>query len=139
MNVHDNHLLGFDVDARSRRIVLRTQVPAEIGGGLTDVVFEGVVGYLFQNDNLGTILSDLAEVSPRRILDGDREQFKSGIAYCWPGFWNDSEEAAIAFLEKEQIRGFVFQSAIGMCGWVLARSMALVVRTKPHPEARGPG
>jgi hypothetical protein len=64
-SIHDNHVLGYSVDAKRRSIVLHTEfrfgsAPFE----RTDVKFEGVLGYHFQ-DSLGGILFDVGGSTSR--------------------------------------------------------------------------
>ena len=61
-SIHDHHILELTVDAAARVIRLRTACPVRSGPDFADVVFEGVEGYTFRGDALGTILFDIETV-----------------------------------------------------------------------------
>lgn len=119
-SIHDNHVLGYAVDAREKSIVIRTEFrdkgePFE----RTDVRFDGVVGYLF-HDSFGGILFDIEEGSLEDLLASEYgAAIESGEKYSWP--WN---------LELDEVRAlgvrvFFIESSIGFDGFVVCRSMAI--------------
>jgi hypothetical protein len=62
-SLHDNLLVSYEVQCEARRITLRTErrlasKPTEF----TNVIFEGVQGYRFENDAFGNIIFDLERV-----------------------------------------------------------------------------
>ena len=60
-SIHD-HILELNVNAAARTIRLRTAYPERSGPDFADVLFEGVEGYMFRGDALGTILFDIESV-----------------------------------------------------------------------------
>ena len=62
-SVHDNRIIAYEVDAESRRIILHTRFDGRTPIEYTDVVFNGVLAYKFENDNFGNIILDIEEVS----------------------------------------------------------------------------
>ena len=55
-SIHDHRLLQLTVDAEGRTIRLRTTDPHASEPRVAEVVFQGVEGYTFRGDALGTIL-----------------------------------------------------------------------------------
>lgn len=126
ISVHDNRLLSYCVNNDTREIRLHTVYEDGEPQEHTDVVFSGVAAYHFEQDNFGTIIFDIRAAEAAAIYAGDKERFKTGQKYGWPGVWNTSETAALAYLLAQGVKGFVLSSSYGMNGWVLARSMSAV-------------
>jgi hypothetical protein len=68
-SIHDNLLISYEVHCEKRTITLRTEYrvkgkPTEF----TNVVFEGVQGYHFENDAFGNIILGLAAAPLERFL-----------------------------------------------------------------------
>ena len=124
-SIHDNTVLSYTVDCKSRSVTLRTSFkssPVEF----TDVVFRGVAAYDFQDDCFGNILFGIEEEEPAQVISTAKEKFENGRGYGWPGPWNSSLKEAIAFARKEGLRGFVISASLGLNGWILAKEMSIV-------------
>ena len=52
-SIHDNRVVGYEVDGNACRIVLHTQGTHDAPGEFIDIVFEGVMAYLLEGDNFG--------------------------------------------------------------------------------------
>jgi hypothetical protein len=131
VSVHDNVLLGFEVWAEGRKLILHTAFQDVSEGEpfeYTDVVFSGLMAYYFEHDNLSTILFDIEEVSLDSVLEQSRERFKAGQRYGWPGVWNRSEQACRAYLVGQGAYAYSVSSSLGLCGWVLAERMEFLPR-----------
>ncbi len=126
ISVHGNNLHSYHVDADKKKIVLHTSYQHPTSREFTDVVFTEVVGYRFEGDNFMTIISDVYEVTTESIYAEDRDWFEHGRSYLWPGVWNHSEESVLAYLIENEIKGYRLTVAIGMTGWIRAKSMELV-------------
>lgn len=119
-SIHDNHVLGYEVDAREKSIVIRTEFrdkgePFE----RTDVRFEGVVEYLFQ-DNLDGILFGIEEGSLEDLMASPyRANLESGERSDWP--WNEKLEE----IRSLGVRVFFIESSFGFDGFVVSRSMVI--------------
>ena len=126
ISVHDNTLHSYCVSAEEERISLHTSYIDQNLREATDIVFNGVAAYRFELDNFMTIIFDVSEVNVETIYTEDRDLFEQGRKYCWPGAWNSSEEAVLAYLLANDIKGYRLSSSIGMVGWVLAKAMSIV-------------
>ncbi len=124
ISIHDNFLLGYEVNATERKIVLRTEFRDAGGSKKIDVIFSDVIAYNFINDSFGTLLYAIAETDSNQLVIENWKLFEDGWkAFGWPGDWVASPEKASAYLSQNSIRGFNIESSIGMSGWVLAKSM----------------
>jgi hypothetical protein len=127
-NVHDNHLVGYDVDGEAGRIVLRTERRA--GGApfqKTEVVFEGVEAYSFRHDCLSNIVFDISEEPMDVAIQEHWAEFEASHRQSgWPRFWHGDEskmKERLAALVKDGAKWFELSSSYGMEGWVLCRSI----------------
>ena len=132
LSVHDNHLVSYEVFSEQRRIVLRTERP---GSGqpsdVTSVIFTGVEAYHFERDCFGNILFDIERVPVERILEERAAELKAASRYVnWP--WVRDLRKAHEWLHGKGVNGFLIDSSLGLCGWVLARDAVLA------PEATAP-
>lgn len=88
----------------------------------TDVLFEGVEGYLFL-DSSGSILFDIDEIEIDFILQQYRNEFKWGERYSWPSPWNNNSDGVRAFVKKNDLKIYQVHSSIGFDGFVISKSM----------------
>jgi hypothetical protein len=127
-SIHDNRVVSYEVDGERRRIVLRTQSGDQEPVERTDVIFEGVLAYFFQNDNFGNILFGIEEIPIRDLVEDRRNLFEAGAKYGWPGPWNQSVETSIHHLQTKDAKGFEISTSYGLEGWVVAESCRLETR-----------
>lgn len=124
--VHDNHLVGYTVDGKARRIELRTERrdPDET---IDVVVFEGVEAYSFRHDCLGNIIFDICEQPLDEALQAHWSEFEAGHRENgWPRFWQGEQTKTreqIATLVQQGAKWFELSSSYGMEGWVFCHSM----------------
>lgn len=88
-SVHDNVLVSYEVQCEARTITLRTE--HRVAGQrteVTNITFEGVHGYHFENDAFGNIIFDLESISVEHLLAqyGDEISESHRIAGA-PGPW----------------------------------------------------
>jgi hypothetical protein len=92
-----------------------------------DVVFSGVVAHHFQNSHEPSVIFDIEEVELSDMFASMRpgaEQYFSQF-YAAPQIGLAGDLAAISdFFARYGIRGFEIASSCGLCGWVLAASIA---------------
>ena len=120
-SIHDNVVLGYDVDIEAKRIVLRTRSE---GGERVDVVFDGVLGYLLLDAPLaGSILLDIEEVPFSDFLDEYGDLFAQERQYYWPF---DGQGDPAAFVSSKGARTLSIQPSIGLSGFVVSASMMIV-------------
>jgi hypothetical protein len=69
LSIHDNLLVSYEVHCEQRTITLRTEYRVENKPTeFTNVVFEGVQGYHFENDAFGNIIFDVTDVPAEQFL-----------------------------------------------------------------------
>jgi hypothetical protein len=124
-SIHDNRVISYEVDGERRRIVLHTRFEERDPVECTDLVFEGVLAYYFENDNFGNILFGVEEIPVAELVARNRRLFEEGSKYAWPGSWNESPEVSIQHLESARARAFEISSSYGLGGWVVADSYLL--------------
>jgi hypothetical protein len=125
LSIHDNRVVSYEVDGERRRIVLHTRFEDRDPVECTDLVFEGVLAYYFENDNFGNILFGVEEIPVSQLVAHNRRLFEAGSKYAWPGPWNESPEASIQHFESTGAKAFEISSSYGLDGWVVADSYCL--------------
>jgi hypothetical protein len=123
ISVHDNSVVAYEVLAKEKKIVLHTECDSH---ELTDIVFEEVLAYDFENDLFGTIIFDVKEVDLSVLLKEKAAMFEGGWRYGWPRGWERDKEDIEVFVRRLKMRAFELSSSYGMSGWVLARRMSKV-------------
>jgi hypothetical protein len=137
-SIHDNLLASYEVQCEGRTITLRTEyrVP-EKPTEFTNVIFEGVQGYCFENDAFGNIIFGLEMVSLEYLLT----EFGPAISESYRlsgarGSWAADLGLASEYLREHGIKGFILSSSCGLSGWVLASKMS-VFDAEPRVPAGG--
>jgi hypothetical protein len=126
-SLHDDFLVSYEVNCETRQIKLRAKRDPRIP--VVDqertsrtIVFNGVEGYQFENDNFGNIIFSLDAVSVEQILAGYgsqiAESYRVGRA---PNSWAADLSSAPQVLAAKGVQGFVLSSSYGLSGWVLAK------------------
>ena len=127
ISVHDNIILSYTVESEQKRIRLSTvyyrdPAPDEH----TDVLFEDVLVYHFEGDNLRTIIYDIEETTAELIYDGNTELFEGLKNYGWPALEYKSREDFLARLQTEEYKAFSITPSYGLSGFVLAKQMRFI-------------
>lgn len=139
-SIHDNLLVSYEVQCEARTITLRTEYrEANRPTEFTNVIFQGVQGYRFENDAFGNIIFGVETVTVEYLLT----EFGAEISESYrmagsPGPWAADLSSASEYLRERGIKGFMLSSSCGLSGWVLAREVAIVnaeacAETNPQP------
>ncbi|MEY3480346.1 MAG: hypothetical protein RIQ71_1121 [Verrucomicrobiota bacterium] len=134
ISVHDNSVVAYEVLAKEKKIVLHTECLDRESHEFTDIVFEEVLAYDFENDLFGTIIFDVKEVDLSVLLKEKAAMFEGGWRYGWPRGWEKDKEDIEVFVRRLEMRAFELSSSYGMSGWVLARRMSKVQQGANQPE-----
>jgi len=126
ISVHDNHLVAYSVFSKEKKIVFQTEFLDRIPHEFTDVVFEEVLAYDFENDLFGTIIFDVKEVDLDGLLKEYAAMFEEGWRYGWPRGWEKEKEGIEVYAERLKMRAFRLFASYGMAGWVIAGRMSKV-------------
>jgi hypothetical protein len=138
-SIHDNLLVSYEVQCEARTITLRTEYrganrPTEF----TNVIFQGVQGYRFENDAFGNIIFGVETVTVEYLLaefgDDISESFRMAGS---PGPWAADPGSAAEYLRARGIKGFTLSSSYGLSGWVLAKEITILDAAQSAPA--GPG
>ncbi len=121
-SIHDNQVLGYSVSAESRTIVVHTEFRdgGEPPFERTDVRFDGVLGYYFQ-DNLSGILFGIEQVEFAQVVKDHADLFQIGAPYWWPFQTCDGDP--VDFVRSAGAIAFQIHSSIGFNGFVVCKSM----------------
>jgi hypothetical protein len=122
-SVHDNQIIAYSVLARERKIVIQTEFSDQMPHEFTDIIFEDVLAYHFENDLFGTIISDVEEIDLSAMLKEHVAMFESGWRYGWPRGWEKEKEDIETYVRRLNMRAFELSASYGMTGWVIANRM----------------
>jgi hypothetical protein len=121
LSIHDNLLISYEVHCEKRIITLRTEYRVENEPTeFTNVVFEGVEGYHFENDAFGNIIFELATVPAEQFLTEYGAQISELYRMNGSPTWAANLLSAPSYLHEKGIQGFILSSSLGLSGWVLA-------------------
>ncbi len=124
LSVHDNVLLSLSIDCAKRQIIFRTLYERpDDQSEYTNVVFDDVLAYHFQNDNFGTILFDVEEEPIERTLETWQDVFEERKNYGWLPFKYEDESDVWVRLLESGVKSYGVSASYGMVGFVLAESM----------------
>ncbi|MBI3645522.1 MAG: hypothetical protein HY233_06125 [Acidobacteriales bacterium] len=141
LSIHDNLLVSYEVQCEARTIMLRTEYrvankPTEF----TNVVFEGVQGYRFQNDAFGNIILGLETVPVEQVLTEYSAEISESYRMAGsPGPWAANLGSAPAYLHAQGVKGFILSSSYGFSGWVLAKEISILYAEQGIPADRPQG
>lgn len=129
ISVHDNILLGYEVDSTTRKIVLHTEYPHSVTKEKTDVVFEGVRAYHFEGDLFSSIIFDVEETELEYVLNQNQGLLERREKHGWPQGWERRKESLEEYLNRNGLRVYGLQCSYGLDGLVFAKSMKLQKQT----------
>lgn len=127
LSIHDNLLVSYEVHCEQRIITLRTEYRVENKPTeFTNVFFEGVQGYHFENDAFGNIIFDVTDVPTEQFL----KEYGAEISELYrmagsPGPWVADIVSAPEYLLEHGIKAFILSSSLGLSGWILAKEMSI--------------
>ncbi|SRR6266849_3246794 len=135
LSIHDNLLISYEIQCEARTITLRTEYRAENKPTeFTNVTFDGVQGYHFENDAFGNIIFGIETVPIEQFLaEYGAEISESYHMAGSPGPWAANLGTASIYLRQQGIQGFILSSSMGLDGWVLARDYSVFEGQKGVP------
>lgn len=92
ISLHDNRIMSYSVLCEARELRLQTAYLDQLPYEYTDVVFSGVEAYHFESDSFDTILFDIVETTPERVLAEYRSLFSRLKNYGWPAVRYNTEQ-----------------------------------------------
>jgi len=136
LSIHDNLLVSYEVHCEDRTITLHTEYrlenkPTEF----TNVVFNGVQGYHFENDAFGNIIFDVYDHSVERFLAEYGPEISELYRMNGSPAWAADLLSAPKYLLEHGIKGFILHSSLGLSGWVLAKEMSVIPAERGVPSS----
>ncbi len=148
LSIHDNLLVSYEVQCERQTITLRTEYRVENKPTeFTNVVFEGVQGYHFENDAFGNIIFDVADVPAEQFLKEYGAEVSELYRMNGSPAWAADIVSAPEYLRDRGIKGFILSSSLGLSGWVLAKEISIFQAEQgvsagprqPQPRSGGTG
>jgi hypothetical protein len=117
-------VVGYEVDARNRILVIHTEIHTTARDEVTDVRFAGVLGYHLR-DNLAGILFDITEVPVRWLFENYADDLAWGSRYCWPWLEASPDHDHASYITSQGATVWAIGSSLGFSGFVVSKSMAI--------------
>jgi hypothetical protein len=126
-SIHDNLIVSYEVRCEDRVITLRTRFreegkPAEH----TNVVFNGVQCYHFENDAFGNIIFDVSEIPIKQFLTEHSLEVSELYRMTGSPAWAVDLSSVPDRVLELGIKVFTLSSSRGLSGWVVAREISIV-------------
>jgi|GEM_PF-284770 len=130
--VHDNIIKSYCVDFEAESLVMKTEFYNHTDKNIenTHIVFTGYMTHIFDNETKNSIIFDIEEYPLHLFLERESELLKDKKNYGWPIVYKTKNEL-VEFLQTHNYKIFEVASSYGLCGWVLAKEMDIVVQKQP--------
>jgi hypothetical protein len=127
LSIHDNLLVSYEVQCEKRTITLRTEYRIENKATeFTNVLFEGVEAYRFDNDAFGNIIFDLATIPLEQFLVENGAEMSELKRMNGSPTWADDLLSARPYLDERGIKAFYLNASLGLSGWVVAKECSIL-------------
>jgi len=133
--IHDNEILSYTVDFKKKKIIFLTKYTSKTLNENTTIEFLNVTIHLFENAIEGSIILDITKCSIKDFITNNKELLEKKKNYCWPMFYDTESELTQKLNDKKQSY-FVISSALGLCGWILAEDMKIIVKNEATEIAK---
>jgi len=128
--VHDNVIVSYQADFESEQLILKTKYYYD-GAACenTDIIFKGYFTHIFSNEQKGSIIFGIEERMSTYFCERERELIEKNRKHCWPINYQtpDTKGELNKFIQDNGYKVFDISSSYGLCGWVLAKRMEIVV------------
>jgi hypothetical protein len=130
-SLHDDFLVSYEVNCETRQIKLRAKRDPRLPTGDEEptnhtIVFNGVEGYQFENDNFCNVIFSLELISVAKLIATYGSQIKESYRMAGaPGPWAADLASAPQVLMAMGIQGFILSSSHGLSGWILAKEASV--------------
>jgi hypothetical protein len=132
VSIHDNQIISYEVHCENRTITLRTEYreenkPTEF----TNVLFEGVQGYHFENDAFGNLIFDVTNFPAEEFLKEYGTEISDLRRKNGRPTWAEDLITVPRYMRENGIRAFILSSSLGLSGWVLAKETSILSARSP--------
>lgn len=118
--VHDNEILAYQVDLVRNMITFSTDYKNQT----IEIVFNGVMAHLFENELPGSIIFDIEEYPVSLFIEQNRILLNERKNQCWPINYKEIDEL-FSILVRENYAYYMIYSSYGLSGWILAKNVEL--------------
>lgn len=119
--LHDNIIIRYSVDFDRQSLHLETKNEA---GKQISVNFSGVLAHNFEHVSQDNIIFGIDEITINSFFELYQDLLIKAINYGFPTYYSSLEQLR-DYLKQENIRAFVIDSSLGLCGFVLAKNIEL--------------
>lgn len=128
-SVHDNHLYGYEFDARTSTLVLRTRFPHTTPEEFTDVWFYGVWTHHIESVLGHDILFDIENSDVANELERFGDLFTRLECHGWPKL-EKLDDRLSDIVERHKLRIWHIASSYGISGFVVAYRIEKITSTE---------
>lgn len=119
--LHDNIIIRYSVDFDRQSLNLETKNEA---GKQISVNFSGVLAHNFEHVSQDNIIFGIDEITINSFFELYQDLLIKAINYGFPTYCSSLDQLR-DYLKHENIRAFVIDSSLGLCGFVLAKNIEL--------------
>ena len=94
-------------------------------GEKINIIFEGILAYLFENQQKNNIILDIEEKDREKFITDNNELLERQRNFGWPIMYKDMEDLKLV-LEVNRYNYYVLNSSCGMNGWIVAKKMKVI-------------
>ena len=120
--IHDNIIIKYIIDFENGNIVIYT---LSENGEKINIIFEGILAYLFENQQKNNIILDIEEKDREKFITDNNELLERQRNFGWPIMYKDMEDLKLV-LEVNRYNYYVLNSSCGMNGWIVAKKMKVI-------------
>lgn len=126
MGIHDNQIIGYEVELANNKIILHTLSDTN---KYIDVLFTDVLAHFFETQIPGSILFGIDESDVSKFCAVNEQLLEKQKNYGWPIFYEDVIELQ-DFLIKNRYKYYGITASYGLSGWILARNYEMTESVK---------
>jgi len=116
--VHDNLIIGYEVDLENKTVKLNTYNKKE--NTRVSLLAVDVLTHSFENILLDNIILAVEESSTQTFLEDNSKVLLCKKDYCWPIDYEGIDELE-NFLIDNEYKYIKIYSSYGLTGWILAK------------------
>jgi len=128
--VHDNIIVSYSVDFEAKMLTMKTLYHTDKIFEETDVIFTGYLAHYFDNEMKGSTIFDIEECPLDLFLEHESKLLTEKKKYAWPINYQ-SENELVKLFQTHEYKVFDVSSSYGLCGFIFAKHMNIVVNGQP--------
>ena len=124
--VHDNVIQSYMVDFEADTLTINTSYLTDKINEKTKVIYTGYLAHIFVNEMKGSMIFDIQECLLDHFIKREFILLKQRQLSGWPISY-ETESELIMFFQTHEYKIYEISSSYGLCGWVFAKQMDIVV------------